>query len=170
MVIHLFALLFSLFSLYLTLGEHVRQTIQTYRCPRLIEFFLSLFCSHTRHIKKKTNEEEEGMFSDCLEQNNPLFPSLSFSSIFLLQTKQEIIICVDVSETNIERERRAIRKEEKEKETFRLHTLPCHHSRCRFPFPFETIYFFFRKYIFNFPRVLRYDLFSLAYQTYVCIT
>lgn len=77
MVIHLFALLSFLSSLlslvlarllYLTLGEHVRRTIRTYRCPRLIEFFFSsllLLCSVLARAKKANEKKkEEGTFSD----------------------------------------------------------------------------------------------------------
>jgi hypothetical protein len=68
MVIHLFALLLLP---YLTLGEHVRQTFQTYICPRLIEFFLSLFCSPTSpkkiegrsgHILRLLRTEQSSFF------------------------------------------------------------------------------------------------------------
>jgi hypothetical protein len=54
-----------------------------------------------------------------------------------------------VVEANTEREKEQRLENEKErrkekKETFRLHTLPCHHSRCRFFFFFYRTYIFFK--------------------------
>ncbi len=79
-------LLFSLF-LYLTLSEHVRQTFQIYICSRLIEFFLSLFCSRTRRKKKKKTRA----YSPIATNRTILFPSLSLSFSLSNETRNNYI-------------------------------------------------------------------------------
>jgi len=103
-------------------------------------FFL---CSVLERAKKK--EEEEGRSGHILrllrteQSSSPLSLSLS---LFLLRTKQEIIIYIDVVEKE-ERLEKAMEKKKREKETFRLHTLPCHRSKCCFFFFFYQSYVFF---------------------------